>query len=661
MYEKATMADLSIVVGVMVVFYCLLTQTWWTLVFYSYLLIGIFFIGVGFGLDRIREKRKREVDIDRMAPRLPRYLEDAQILLTKGAKALSTNHYSRALDIYTSAVNTLTLAEEIAKKTRDSANLEQVTAYLTEARTGIAGAHSGIATTLTNEGSLLYTDKRYEKALEKFTEALDRLTRANETEDMSTEIKKVNGNIHWCKQRLAEKTIAEIEDEVESLLPFYDEYLKRVLLIDARELLNDLEVKLLRAHDIAQEYEFLTAMEDIDLALERIRGQKDVVGRRILENLKATRSDVGGISEISDRIDPGLKKVAVNVQDDLEVISGYDFRNGGVRVQYTFTNTGTTMLSNINLKVIREERFLDIVQVFPDYPIRFNDIQIGQLGPNKERRLSILMDPQICGNLNVDSNVTYHDAKGELRSIIPERKVIDIPEPVIGSKGDINSTYLNALISEARHVGRRSLSVPSDVDGESAFLIVEEVVDKMGLRNPFKKGRRGERESFYGIIEEAECAVVISLEDAVINFDVASDEVEAMTFLMTSLSKNLRERFAREGHKGVTINLTIQDSVLYDTSIVIKTDEETVSMQDVIAEKEVSEENEEYTGDMEDVILLLKTIDGVDGRLAPLLAEAGFTTVKAVANSKLGDLRAIKGIGQGLSKRIHDSANEMME
>lgn len=106
MYEKATLADVSIVTGVTVLILSLLVFPWWGTEFFLCTGGGIGFLALGFILDRIYENRRRRVDVQKLSSKVPRFIEESEELLIKGEKALGSEKFNRALNIFLTAVST---------------------------------------------------------------------------------------------------------------------------------------------------------------------------------------------------------------------------------------------------------------------------------------------------------------------------------------------------------------------------------------------------------------------------------------------------------------------------------------------------------------------------------------------------------------------------
>ena len=60
--------------------------------------------------------------------------------------------------------------------------------------------------------------------------------------------------------------------------------------------------------------------------------------------------------------------------------------------------------------------------------------------------------------------------------------------------------------------------------------------------------------------------MIISREK-IVEIRAGGGNKESITYLLTSVSRELRDRFEKEGHRGVNVSLTIQDSIIYKSSI----------------------------------------------------------------------------------------------
>ncbi len=584
MYEKATLADLAIVSGILLIVVSFILAPFQSTDFFLIVGSGVALVAAGFLLDRIYEKRKSMVDLETMEPKLSTYVEDAERLMVSGGKALESGKSKKALNIYLSAHTTLELAEQVARKINDSHHLEVIIRDLTQVRSGMGKAKVGIAADMSDQAEKLYSTGKYEKALESCTESKTILTEASEFLNVDNEVRKLEENILNCRKRIGENEMEPLMKEVKEREGYFKEYFEKGLLFDAREMLNIMEVKVQKASEIAEEFQFTTAMEDINQALQRVREGKNQVEKAILERLKTRDSNNKGITTIIDKVDPTLKKVAVDVIDEIEVYSGYDFRNGAVRLQFVVKNTRSSVISKVMLKVLRDERQLNLIRVLPDYEMRFNEVVLGTISPEDKKTVNFYFDPQICGEMIIDSTLTYLDASGNYQTILPERKNIEIPEPEVGQGKNVNSSYLNKLMEQARSVGVRMFHIPSDLAPARAVSIVQEVVEGLGMSLIWHRGSSVLSAGYYGVIDGEESGLLILPKEKMVEIRAGGSSKEAITYLLTSISGVLRDRFEKEGHRGVNVSLTIQDSILYKSSIPLG------DQADAWTEKEVAEE-----------------------------------------------------------------------
>jgi len=576
MYEKATAADFSIVGGVLLIVFSLFWKFFLFLEdmnFYLYFGAGVGLLALGFILDKIRERKKRRVDLEKLRPKVSSYIEEATELMTKGGKALEAEKYGKALSIYQAAKGSLELAEEVVRALKDSARLESVIKLLTEARRGVAHAKAGLAYELTKKAEKYYSSLKFEKAKEQYEKALALLRESEESLELDTEIAKVEENLRSCKKRIGEIEMNSLLKEVEERERIYKDYLGRDLLFDAREMLNEMEVKLQQASEIAETFSFTQAMETLNQTLGRVRLGKSRVEAAILEKLRVKKPSTGEITQFLDKIDPTLRKVAVDVADDVEVYSGYDFRNGAVRLQLTIVNNRNTVISEVNLRILKDERLLRLIEVNPDYPTHFNEVGLGTIPPGEKRMLNLYFDPQVCGEIKVDSTLTYLDSGGTYHSLVSERKVVEIPEPKIGKGENLNTSYLNGIVEQAKSRGRRIFLVPSNLETSRAFGIVKEVLEGRGLSLVWEKDTKGFSAGYHGLCDGDECALIITSDQEAIELYGASLGEHGVTTLLTSISGRLKNRLDREGHRGVSISLTIKDSVLNRTAITLGGDD----------------------------------------------------------------------------------------
>jgi hypothetical protein len=70
MYEKATLADLAIVTGILLALCSFILAPFRSMDFFLIIGVGIGLVAVGFILDRIYERRRAMVDLERMRPKL---------------------------------------------------------------------------------------------------------------------------------------------------------------------------------------------------------------------------------------------------------------------------------------------------------------------------------------------------------------------------------------------------------------------------------------------------------------------------------------------------------------------------------------------------------------------------------------------------------------
>ena len=157
----------------------------------------------------------------------------------------------------------------------------------------------------------------------------------------------------------------------------------------------------------------------------------------------------------------------------------------------------------------------------------------------------------------------------------------------VGMGQDVNSSYLNSLMEQARSVGVRTFHVPADLPPARAIAIVEEVVQKMGLTQIWHSGTVTHSEGYYGICDKQECGLLITNKEKLVEIRAGGGNKETITYLLTSISRDLRDRFEKEGHRGVNVSLTIQDSIIYKSSIPLGDNDRTVEVQDTWSKDEV--------------------------------------------------------------------------
>lgn len=567
MYEKATLADLAIVSGILLAIFSFILAPFRSMDFFLIVGAGVGLVAGGFVLDRIYEKRKSMVDLERMRPKLSTYIEDAERLMVSGGKALEAGKSKKAMNIYLSSLTTLELAEQVARDMEDSHRTDVIVRDLTQVRSGMGKAKVGIAADLSERAEQLYSAGKYERALELCEESRTLLTDASRFLDVGGEMRKNDENMLNCRKRIGELEMNARIKEVNEREGYFREYFEKGLLFDAREMLNIMEVRVQNASEIAEEFDFRTAMVEINHALVRVREGKNQVERAILERLKSRDTESRGITSIIDKVDPSLRKVAVDTIDEIEVYSGYDFRNGAVRLQFVVNNTRGSVIGKVMLKVLRDERLLYLIRVVPEYEVQFNEVNLGSIQPGEKKTVNFFFDPRICGEMIIDSTLTYLDASGDYQTIIPERKIVEIPEPKVGKGENVNSSYLNTLMEQARSVGVRTFHIPAALDPARAISIVQEVVEKMGLSPIWHRGTVSPSAGYYGICDKTECGLVIMSREKIVEIRAGGGNKESITYLLTSVSRELRDRFEKEGHRGVNVSLTIQDSIIYKSSI----------------------------------------------------------------------------------------------
>lgn len=584
MYEKATLADLAIVTGILLAVVAAISFGLDQIAktdLYIFIGAGIGLLIAGFVLDKISEKRKKMVDIESMRPKLSAYIEDAERLMQSGAKALDAGKTQKALNIYLSAHSTLELAEQVAREADDSHRLEMILKDLTVARTGIGKAKVGKASDMSATAEQLYLQGKYDRALDICKESQEILVETSDFLNVDNEIRNIEENILNCRKRIGEKEMNALTLEVIERKGYYQEYFEKGLLFDAREMLNIMEVKIQRASTIAEEFGFATTMREINRELIYIREGKTQVEKAILERLKSRDVSKKGITTLVDMIDPTLRKVAVDVINEIKVVSGYDFRKGAVRVQFVVKNNRSMVISKVTLKVLRDERLLNLIRVIPDYEVRFNEVVLGTIQPDEKKTVNFYFDPKVCGEMTMDSTLTYLDPSGNYETIIPERKSIEIPEPKIGKAENVNSNYLTILMDQARAQGVRTFHVPSDLDLPMAFSIVHQVVAATGLNQVWSGGARELSAGYHGICDGDECGLRIDCKDRIFDISAAGGSKEGITYLLTSISGVLRDRLEKEGHRGVNIALTIKDSILYKSNIGVEDGTDAWSGEDI--------------------------------------------------------------------------------
>ncbi len=570
MYEKASKADFAITFGLLATIVGLLS--WLMDSFegstrsYGLMALGVVLLALGFGLDRLEVKEKRQVNLEKLRPKLRSYLDEAMGLMAKGKKAGEAGKFKKSLNLYLSAKGSLELAETVAREFKDGEKLDELTRALTAAREGVASANYGMAFQMSERAKELYEGGKYQKAKEGYQKALELLGEANETLDLDQEEEKAKKSLQSCEKRLAGEDLDGILKEVDEREKLFDDYFSRDFLFEAREMLNEMEVAVQKGTELAEKFDFAQAMEGLNQALERIRTGKARVENTILQKLKLRTGEDQGITPLVDRIDPKLRKVAVDVAEEVEVYSGYDFRAGAVRVQYTIQNGRKTAISELRLKVLRDERLLSLVRVSPEYSLDFNEVLLGTLGPGEKRMVNLFFDPQVCGELAVDASLGYLDASGAYHTLVPERKMVVIPEPEIGKGENLNASYLNSLVEQAKSGGRRIFLIPAGLESQLAFKMVLETLEGQGLQQVWKKNKELSA-GFYGRCDGEECVLLVTGSREALELYAASPVEGGLATLLTSISGAIRSRLETEGHRNISISLNIQDSVLSRSSI----------------------------------------------------------------------------------------------
>jgi hypothetical protein len=296
-----------------------------------------------------------------------------------------------------------------------------------------------------------------------------------------------------------------------------------------------------------------TSIADVELVCARLLEKWDGDAaplRKDLELLLKPISEAVGTAVV-------VKKVKhKNAEEYVSILSGIEFFRGYVKVKMEVHNDLDNVITDAMVKIIVKQDALRIGWVEPPaYTLSGDSIVIGNVQPGETIALNLFLDPLVCTGSFVDATLAFKDAKGDLYSIVMNRRKAEVVCPTFHTDEEINVAVLRKMITEFQQHDTKIYTLPEGLWSEEAFKMGMSVIEAHNVRlvREFTETTPSYAAEawYFGKTqikkEQVVMRISVSREHNSLEFFVGSSDLPAITGLLAEFGHELNRRLKNKG------------------------------------------------------------------------------------------------------------------
>lgn len=254
-----------------------------------------------------------------------------------------------------------------------------------------------------------------------------------------------------------------------------------------------------------------------------------------------------------------------------------EFFQGYIRFKMSITNTSTFVINNVTLDFDFDDDLLRIDRHEPDYQIKNGKIILGNISSNSSKTVAVYFDPMMCSKgTDINCQINYKNAKGQLQTNWMEPKKISVVCPVIETDSDINIGRLKEFIEKLPHSDSKVYQIQTGFAIDVLKNISKEVIQKHDvkhIRTLSTKDRNTCEMWYYGKTKvhshDIVIKVTISSETQSVELFAATQSTESLVGLLAEFGRELKSSIENNvaGNVQKVINLSIIDSIVQRSNL----------------------------------------------------------------------------------------------
>ena len=173
-----------------------------------------------------------------------------------------------------------------------------------------------------------------------------------------------------------------------------------------------------------------------------------------------------------------VRKPSMDVGTDIEIKRQFEYMSGFVRVKTKISNNSSYVITNVRFQLELSEAFV-LRRVEPDYKVKADEVQLGEISPNTEKTIGFTVEPQICGKEKFYGNLEYRDHLGTPKVLTMRPIEVEVVCPLFFTEVEANVAKLTNLIrTKLKKSDERCYAIPTGLDPSLAFTILRDTIER---------------------------------------------------------------------------------------------------------------------------------------------------------------------------------------
>ena len=279
-------------------------------------------------------------------------------------------------------------------------------------------------------------------------------------------------------------------------------------------------------------------------------------------------------------VPPSIKPVPTvppESASDLAISRETEFYQGYIRFKMSVTNTSFLVVNDVALDFDFDDDLLRMDRHEPDYQIKNGKIILGNISGESSKTVAVHFDPMMCSKgTNINCQINYKDAKGQLQTTWMEPKKISVVCPIMQTNSDINIGRLKEFIEKLPHSDSKVYQLQTGFAIDKLKNSCREVIQKHDVKHirtlSTKDGKACEL-WYYGKTKVNSYDIVIRVtlvsETQSIELFAATQTAESLTGLLAEVGRELKSAIEDRitGNVQQVINVSIKDSIIQRSNL----------------------------------------------------------------------------------------------
>ena len=262
-------------------------------------------------------------------------------------------------------------------------------------------------------------------------------------------------------------------------------------------------------------------------------------------------------------------EAATGARPDVAVKGELEFYQGFVRLKVAVRNGMDTLIADASFKLVYKDSVLRLDHIEPAYPVKGDEVILGNVEPREKKTIAFYLDPQICTESFVEGVLTYKDARGMLSTVQLPRKLASVVCPIMHTDENINTAMLRRMAAEQLDKrDSKAFIIPLSITPEGAFDIGKSAMqhhDVRLVREFFENEPYVAEAWYYGKVKGRDDRLVLCVrvaeERRVLEFQVASSSTLMLTGMLAELKADLNKELGAQRGRPVMEQLTRADDI----------------------------------------------------------------------------------------------------